>query len=297
MKLLVTGGTGLTGNFFLSRLAQLHPGFEVDCLVRPTSNCARIDQLNLKVRYHCGDCSSSQTWEQILTQHRPQTIIHIVSIRYVPEILANLSKTGQTPRLIIIGSTGIYSQYRQYAGIYQDRENQLKNYSGSYCLLRPTMIYGSHQDKNLHKLIKFCDRKGFFPVFGDGNCLLQPIHADDIAQALLTIWQQPQIAGAYNISGGSIITFRELLALVAELLGKPIRQLRLPLGLGVWSATLLESLLDGRSPVRREQILRLQEDKVFPHQAAKNDFGFTARALEVGLKQEVELMRQQGIIS
>ncbi|MEC4869105.1 MAG: hypothetical protein SAJ11_23770, partial [Jaaginema sp. PMC 1078.18] len=179
---------------------------------------------------------------------------------------------------------------------YKHIENQLKQYSGSLCLLRPTMIYGSHLDKNLHKLIKFCDRYQFFPVFGSGQSLLQPVHADDLAQAIMSVFLNPKIEGAYDLSGGTVITFLELLALVEKLLGKTVHPLRVPYNLGLWSATLSEKILGTRSPVRREQILRLQEDKAYSHEVARRDFGYNPRSLEVGLTQEIEILRSEGII-
>ena len=296
MKTLLTGATGLTGKLFLTRLAASHPGTEISCLVRPQSDRTEIDTLNLQVTYYTGDSSSPQTWEQILAQDQFDTIIHIVQIRQIPIILDSLTQAQQVPHLIIIGTTGVFSQYNQYSGVYKQAESYLEQYPGSYCLLRPTMIYGSQQDKNLHKLIKFCQRYSFFPVFGSGDNLLQPIHADDIAKTLLCAWERPQIHGAYDISGGTIVTFQELLALVEQLLDKPVRQISLPSQLGIWLATILEKLLRERSPVRREQILRLKEDKAYPHDAAKRDLDFTPRRLEVGLKQEVELLRTQGLI-
>jgi nucleoside-diphosphate-sugar epimerase len=296
MKLLVTGATGLTGSLLLNHLASSGVSGEICCLVRPTSTCSSIEKLNLKLSYFTGDSSSSETWDAILAQHTPETIIHIASIRHIPVILKSLETTGQTPRLIMIGTTGVYSKYNQYAAIYKDIESQLVQYSGSYCLLRPTMIYGSHRDQNLHKLIKFCDRYGGFPVFGSGTCLLQPIHADDLAQAILNTLQRPEVQGAYDLSGGSIVTFRELLGLVEKQIGKPVRPIFVPLNFGVWLATFLETVLGQRSPVRREQILRLQEDKAYSHEAAQRDIDFFPRSLEVGLQQEVELLRTQKII-
>ena len=214
----------------------------------------------------------------------------------VPTIIDILKKAQQTPRLIIIGTTGVYSKYNLYSAEYKDAESYLAKYTGSYCLLRPTMIYGSHRDKNLHKLIKFCHRYGFFPVFGSGRNLVQPIHADDIAKTLLYAWQHSNIQGAYDISGESVINFRELLALVGKLIDKPIHPIFLPLNFGIFSATILEKVLKKRSPVRREQILRLQEDKAYPHDAAKRDLEFCPRSLEIGLQQEIDLMRSLGII-
>jgi nucleoside-diphosphate-sugar epimerase len=297
MSILITGSTGLTGGLFLNYLAQVFPERELNCLVRPNSDRTTISNLNLKLNYYLGDSSSSETWEKIFSNFIPDTIIHIAQLRHLPTIISCLKKIEKLPHLIIIGTTGIYSQYNEYSQDYKKAESQLQKYQGSYCLLRPTMIYGSHRDKNLHKLIKFCDRYGFFPVFGQGENLIQPVHADDLAQAILTALQRPHIQGAYDLSGGTVVTFRELLSLVGKLLGKPVRQISLPINAGIWSATILENLLKERSPVRREQILRLQEDKAYPHDAAQRDLDFFPRTLEAGLRQEVELMRSLGMIS
>lgn len=293
----MTGCTGLTGGLFLNYFAQCFPEGELNCLVRPNRDRTTISNVNLKLNYYLGDSSSTETWENIFSELIPDTIIHLAQLRHIPTIISCLKKFENLPRLIIIGTTGIYSQYNEYSRDYKAAESQLQTYQGSYCLLRPTMIYGSHRDKNLHKLIKFCDRYGFFPVFGSGDNLIQPVHAEDLAQAILTALQRPHVQGAYDLSGGTVVTFRELLTLVGKLLGKPIRQISLPLNVGVWSATILENLLKERSPVRREQILRLQEDKAYPHDAAQRDLDFFPRSLEEGLRQEVELMRSLGMIS
>ena len=58
----------------------------------------------------------------------------------------------------------------------------------------------------------------------------------------------------------------------------------------------MKKTLAKKQPVRREQILRLQEDKAYSHEEAKRDLGFTPRNLEAGLQKEIELMRCQGII-
>jgi nucleoside-diphosphate-sugar epimerase len=295
-KLLITGATGLPGGFFMERLASTKPEIEIHCLIRPTSDRSMLDSLGLPIIYHIGDSSIPETWQQIFSENNFQTIIHLVQLRQVPTILNSLKKFQQTPRLIIIGTTGVYSKYNEYSAEYKKAESYLQQYAGSYGLLRPTMIYGTPKDKNLHKLIKFCHHYGFFPVFGSGDNLLQPVHADDIAQMLLKVWECPNIKGAYDLSGGSIVSFRQLILLVEKLLEKSVRSLSFPLKFGIWSATLLEKTLAKKSPVRREQILRLQEDKAYSHEEAKRDLGFTPRTLEVGLQQEIELMRSQGII-
>jgi len=308
-QVLITGASGFTGTLLMRRWmveSDQHHANQVYCLVRPTSDLTNLRALSPKqgsdpkaapLIYVTGDSSTQETWERILTQTPISTIIHIASIRHVPVMLRSLAQLEQTPRLIVVGTTGVYSQYNQYSAGYRDIEAQLSHYLGHCCLLRPTMIYGSDRDKNLHKLIRFCDRYGFFPIFGPGNCLLQPVHADDLAQAILSVFQSPSLTGAYDLSGGSVVRFQELLGLVGRLLGQSIYPVRIPFKIGVGLATVLEQVIGQRSPVRREQILRLQEDKAYSHEAARQDFGFSPRSLEVGLQQEVNLLRQRGVIS
>lgn len=296
INLLITGATGLQGSFLLTRLSKIQYTEEVYCLVRSGSDCSYISNLNLHFNYITGDTSISETWDQVLSQYLPKTIIHIASITHTPVILENLQKTQQKPRLIIIGTTGVYSQYNEYSEIYKNIEQQLTQYQGDYCLLRPTMIYGSDRDKNIHKLIKFCDKYSFFPVFGSGKSLLQPVHADDLAQAIFTVLQRPQIKGTYDLSGGSVVTFLELLALVEKHLQKPVNPIYIPFQLGIWFATILENILGKKSPVRREQILRLQEDKAYPNDSAQKDLDFNPRSLDLGIEQEVAILKEVGIL-
>lgn len=243
-----------------------------------------------------GDSAKSATWQHIFSENTFDTIFHLVQLRQVPKLLDSLQSFGQTPHLVIIGTTGVYSKYNQYSIEYEIAEARLKSYPGSYCLLRPTMIYGSYRDKNIHKLIRFSNKYGFFPVFGPGDNLLQPVHADDLAKTLLYLWENPHISGAYDLSGETVVSFRELLLLLSDLLNKPVRQVSMPLKFGMIVATFLESTLKTKSPIKVEQILRLQEDKAYSHQAAQRDLAFYPRPLETGLRQEIELMRQQSLI-
>lgn len=297
VTVIMTGATGLMGQKFVKKLNQASPNTALTCITRSPAQHSVLQAVKPNITFVSGDTALPETWQKVFEQSSPETIIHLVQLRQVPTILACLEQANQAPRLIIIGTTGVYSRYNVYSREYKEVEVLLSHYRGSYCLLRPTMIYGSHRDKNLHKLIKFCDRYGFFPVFGSGQCLLQPVHADDLAQALLSVFLKPEVEGAYDLSGGTVVNFLELLALVEKLLGKPVRPLPIPYQLGVGSALIAETLLRSKSPVRQEQILRLQEDKAYSHEAATQAFGYAPRSLETGLSQEIEILRAKDIIS
>ena len=50
------------------------------------------------------------------------------------------------------------------------------------------------------------------------------------------------------------------------------------------------------SPVKAEQILRLNEDKVFDFSKAHDEFGYSPISFEEGIGHEIEAMRLAGLI-
>lgn len=122
MKIAISGGTGLTGQFLLERLSKLRPLTEVSCLVRESSNRQFIETLPLKLDHYVGDIYGEDSWEQILTSKEIDVIFHLAHIRATPTIVRVLRRLNQIPRLIVIGTTGMFSQYNQYAQMYIDAE-------------------------------------------------------------------------------------------------------------------------------------------------------------------------------
>ena len=296
MKTLITGATGLTGTLFIKMLAQQYPETEITCITRPSSNRSDLEKTALKIHYLSGDTSQQRTWEHLFQEMTFDRIFHLVQLRQVPFMLRALASSKQSPHLNVIGTTGIYSKYNQYSDEYKVAEIHLNNYPGMHCLLRPTMIYGYPSDKNIHKLIKFCHRYHCFPIFGSGDNLLQPVHAEDIAKVLVYLWENPNHTGDYNLSGKTIISLRKLLDLISSLINKPVRQINFPIQFGLSLASICETVFKSNSPIKVEQILRLQEHKVFPYDNAQIDLSFNPRSLEEGLQEEVRLLKQDSSI-
>lgn len=94
-------------------------------------------------------------------------------------------------------------------------------------ILRPTLIYGVGRDRSLTPLAQRAMRKRVF-LLPSGNGLRQPVHAQDLAMAVLAALQTPQASGRIiQIGGGERITVREMFARVRASL--PVRTLPLPL--------------------------------------------------------------------
>lgn len=94
-----------------------------------------------------------------------------------------------------------------------------------WTVLRPTLIYGAGQDRSLTPLARRALRTRVFPRPA-GRGLRQPVHADDIAQAVLAAIEHP--AGrVLPLGGGERLSAATMFARVQRSL--PVATLALPL--------------------------------------------------------------------
>ncbi len=97
----------------------------------------------------------------------------------------------------------------------------------AWTVLRPTLIYGAGLDKSLTPLARRAMRTRVFPLPA-GRGLRQPVHADDLAQAVLAALAQPASSGLIlPAGGGERITAGEMFARVRHSL--PCATLPIPL--------------------------------------------------------------------
>ncbi len=97
---------------------------------------------------------------------------------------------------------------------------------GSACtILRATLIYGG-AGGSLEKLAARARRWRVFPL-PRGRGLRQPVHADDLAQAVLAALERPQATGTICIGGGERLPVSDLFARTRRQLAP--RTLALPL--------------------------------------------------------------------
>jgi nucleoside-diphosphate-sugar epimerase len=96
----------------------------------------------------------------------------------------------------------------------------------AWTVLRPTLIYGAGMDRSLTPLARRAARTRVFAQ-PSGRGLRQPVHAQDIACAVIAALQRPESAGrVVPIGGGERITAAEMFARVRSSL--PVRTLPVP---------------------------------------------------------------------
>jgi nucleoside-diphosphate-sugar epimerase len=144
------------------------------------------------------------------------------------------------------------------------------------------MIYGTARDRNISRLLRFLTRSPLFPVCG--NALWQPVHVEDVADAVVAALRAPGAIGhAYNLPGAAALPFADLVRTAARAVGRRVLLVPVPLQAAVLGARLTRV-------VTEEQIRRLAEDKAFAYDDAARDFGYAPRTFEQGVNQEARLL-------
>lgn len=146
-----------------------------------------------------------------------------------------------------------------------------------WIILRPTLIYGLGQDRNITEIIRLIRRFGFFPLFGAARGLRQPVHAEDVASACIAALQEPAAANrAFNISGAETLSYRDMVTRIFIALGRRTRVLSVPL----WIFRLIVTLIRFHPRYRHWSVAmaeRMNQDLVFDHTEAAHVIGFRPR--------------------
>ena len=140
----------------------------------------------------------------------------------------------------------------------------------------------------MSKLIKYIDKFRFFPVFGNGANLLQPIYAKDVADAVYAILQNKEyvVNKSYNIAGKYPITYNELLKTVARVMQRNVTLIHLPYNISYLVIKFLNAIINN-IPISTEQIMRMNEDKAYDYTESINDFGFSPVSFDEGITLEI----------
>jgi nucleoside-diphosphate-sugar epimerase len=221
--------------------------------------------------------------------------LHVAGIEYAPAVL-EAARGMEALRLVAVSSTSAHSAYASRSGPKLRMEELVRASELDYTIVRPSMIYGSELDKNMHRLLRFLDRSPLFPMFGSGENLWQPVYHEDCAKGVYEALVRPAAVGqSYDLPGAEPLTYLELVRTAAGTLGRKPRIIRVPLE-PVRRALAAAEALRLPLPIRSEQVLRLREDKAYPYDRARRELGYTPRPFREGIALEVARLRELGVV-
>ncbi|MGE0754147.1 MAG: NAD-dependent epimerase/dehydratase family protein [Alphaproteobacteria bacterium] len=281
---LVTGATSQTGLCVVKHL--IARGAAVLAITRTTP----IPYYHEHLRWIQGDLTDK---ELDLQGYIVDAVIHCAPLWTLPASIGKLVD-AEVKRIIAFGSTSIFGKAlssnsfeKNFVRKLQTAEEEVarlcENSGLQWTILRPTLTYGVGLDLGITSVAKCIDRFGVFLVYPPASGRRQPVHADDLAKAAMLALDKPQTYGkSYNISGGEVLSYTQMLERIFAACEKRVRIVRttfLPFILSVWGLCTRRKHLNG------EIAHRMNDDLIFFHDDAKRDFGFEARPfLNRGLK-------------
>jgi nucleoside-diphosphate-sugar epimerase len=281
MKVLLIGGSGFTGRRTTPLLCSRVP---VRALLRPGRPESAFGEAPVEVaRGDLDDPSSLET-----AMRGCQGLVNLASLGFGhgPGLIRSAVKAG-IERALFVSTTSIYTQLNPASKqIRQEAEALIKGSPLKWTILRPTMIYGAADDRNMIRLLRLIRRWGVVPVPGPGGAMLQPVHVNDVARAVVqAFFSENTVGGEYNLSGAEPLSMNQVVSLAAKAVDRPVKVVHVPTGLILPLVRFYETI-SSRPKIKTEQVRRLQEDKAFDHQSAARDFGFDPRGFEEGIIAE-----------
>jgi len=287
LRALVTGGSGFLGAYVLREAARR--GHQAVALARSEAAAAAVTALGAIPLP--GDLDDADGLAEAFAAARCDVLVNLASLGFghAPAIVAAAGRAGLT-RAVFVSTTAIATTLpARSKRIRLAAEQQIRASALDAAILRPTMIYGDPGDRNLSRLLALLRRAPVLPVPGGGH-LQQPVHAADVADAVLAAAERPVSAGStYDVAGPEPLAFAELLRVAARAVASRTRFVPVPLS-PVLAAARGYELVSKNPRIRVEQIRRLAEDKAFSIDEAARDLGYAPRPFADGIRAEARAM-------
>lgn len=232
---------------------------------------------------------SSLNMDQLLDEHGEIPLwIAASPIWTIAEHFSLMKMLGAT-RVVCLSSTSQFTKLESSSSyeekVVQDLikgEQSIEAWASQqdigWTILRPTLIYGRGNDRNLSEMVKIIKRIRCFPLFGEANGLRQPIYVDDVARACIQSgFSDLARNNTYNISGAEQISYREMVARVFIAMGLKPRFISINLDLFNCALFFLK-MIPRYKNWNADMVLRMNRDMVFDHESARRDFAFGPQA-------------------
>ena len=176
--------------------------------------------------------------------------------------IARLAREAGVERLVHV--SGIGADPASASGYIRARgegEAAVREAFPGAALVRPSAMFGP-DDRFLTTLARLLRSLPVFPLFGRGRTRLQPVHVEDVAEAVARIVAGAPGAGhpCYELGGPRVYSYAELLRVVADRTGARARLVPLPFAL--WEALAFLAGFAPGAPLTRDQVALMRRDNV-----------------------------------
>jgi len=271
--ILVSGANGVVGKPLCQKLGDQGQFFMSVSRQAQTNTNSLVWDMTLQ--------PDEQQKEQLSVVTR---LIHCAPIWLLAGQLEAFKET-QISRLVVFSSTSVLSKQTSPNASEQSLVNKLAQSEqdiSEFCdeqgwnltILRPSMIYGNGNDQNVAHIARFIQRYHLMFLVGRATGKRQPVHANDLVVASITILDKSSTYGeTYVLAGKEVFSYREMVERIFKGLNKKPIILRLPLWLfrlGLRCASLISNF--SYTP---EMANRMNQDLDYDYSQAEADFAYS----------------------
>ncbi|MBC8346423.1 MAG: NAD(P)H-binding protein [Candidatus Marinimicrobia bacterium] len=290
MKIAIFGGTGFVGSYIIDEL--ISSGMIPSMLVRQGSK-HKLSQAE-KCEIVNGDISDISAIKETIQE--AEAIIYLIGIiREFPRkgiTYENLHFAGARDcmdlagemgikRFILMSANGVKMDGTGYQQTKFIADQYLKNTDLDWTIFRPSLIFGDP-----HGQVEFCSQlkndmlslpipaplffNGFIPQ-NAGDFSMTPIHVTDVAKCFVrALKNNSSIGKTYELGGQSTFTWKKMIDLIAEAIGKKKWKIPAP----AFPIKMAGTVLDRFSwfPISGEQLTMLMEGNTCDGSKAFQDF-------------------------
>ncbi len=285
----VIGATGFTGHRIVHALRESALSEGIIAVIRPTSDRSRLAATGVEVRL----ADLADVRELTLVLRGVQTVVCAASLGFghAKDICTAIA-AAEPHHAVFFSTTSVFTRVPNSSRETRILAEDIIRDSGiPATIVRPTMIYGRPGDRNIERLLQFLRLSPLVPVLDRGRALQQPVHVDDLADAVIAILRcrERTVAQTYNLPGPEAMPFAILVQRTAAALGRRCLLVPVPVTAArtmarVWSRTSMWPR------VSEEQVDRVLENKNFAWNEAGSDFGYQPRSFTAGVAQEATLL-------
>ena len=214
-----------------------------------------------------------------------------------PSLLAKLSKEYNLKHFIHLSALGINeAKDSAYANSKVEGENNiLKNFPLA-TILRPSVVY-SMDDNFTTNFMTLLNRLPFFPLYYSGTTKFSPIHCSDLTDTIYHVISNNIYSKIIECVGPEVLTFKEIIMKLLNLIGKKRILLPMPLTIAEMSARIFEIM--PKPLLTRDQLKLLKYDNIVSGKYKTNsDIGVpSVRYFEEEVKKYCYMWREGGQFS
>ena len=307
----VFGGSGFVGRYIVQRLAR--SGWRVRVavrrpneaiFVRPYGVPGQVEPIlsNIRNEQSVADALNGAdaviNCVGILLETRRQKFESVHS--EAAERVARLASEAGAARLVHISSIGADTESEsRYAQTKGKGEQAVSEAFSGAVILRPSVVFGQ-EDQFFNKFAAIARFSPVVPTVA-GESRFQPVFAGDVASAAVRAAEDTDIAGIYELGGPEILTFRELMERMLQVIRRRRLVIDVPLPLARMKAAGFDFFqfasggLIKNNLLTRDQVRQLARDNTVSSGAQSfAELGISPAAMESVLESYLYRFRPVG---